>query len=93
MGLSLLSIAIFFQFSYNSDTGIRGAKYKRKEKNMALDYTIKCEALKCTKEVMVAKMSNSAITMNSSGGKDVALFMEEIYNGFLKMYEDVYSEN
>ena len=57
---------------------------------MALNYTFKRAALDYTKELMVAKMSNSTITMEEETGKNVALFMREVYNEFVELFEDVY---
>ncbi len=33
-----------------------------------------------TVEITIAKLSNSSITPNADNGKDVAKFMQEIYN-------------
>jgi len=57
---------------------------------MALDSRLKRVALDYTKELMVAKMSNSTITMEEKNGKNVALFMHEIYNEFVELLEDTY---
>lgn len=57
---------------------------------MALDSRLKRVALDYTKELMVAKMSNSTITMEEKNGKNVALFMREIYNEFVELLEDTY---
>ena len=57
---------------------------------MALDPRIKKVAIDYTKELMVAKMSNSTITMEEKTGKNAALFMREIYNGFVELLEDTY---
>ncbi len=57
---------------------------------MALDYRHKRAALDYTKELMVAKMSNSSVVMEDKSGKDVSSFMREIYNEFVELFEDVY---
>lgn len=57
---------------------------------MALDPRIKKVAIDYTKELMVAKLSNSIITMEEKTGKNVALFMREIYNEFVELLEDTY---
>ncbi|WP_024295025.1 hypothetical protein [Lacrimispora indolis] len=57
---------------------------------MALDPRIKKVAVDYTKELMVAKLSNSVITMEEKTGKNVALFMREIYNEFVELLEDTY---
>ena len=36
-------------------------------------------ALTTAKEIVIAKMENSAVRANKDGGKDVADFFEEIY--------------
>lgn len=57
---------------------------------MPLDYNLKLKALQNTKDLMVSKMSSSATEMKKESGKDAAEFMEEIYNGFIRLYEQAY---
>lgn len=57
---------------------------------MDLNFSAKKYAFDCTKDLMVAKMSNSTITMNEETGKNTASFMREIYNEFIELLEDVY---
>lgn len=60
---------------------------------MALNYNLKRAALDYTKELMVAKMTNSTVVMEEKTGKNVALFMREVYDGFIELFEDVYDSD
>jgi len=43
--------------------------------------------LNTTKEIVVAKMTSSAVSTNKAGGKSVADFVEEIYNKLVELVE------
>lgn len=42
-------------------------------------------ALEATKELVSAKLSNCNLIINENGGKDVAEFIEEIYNKLVEL--------
>lgn len=52
-------------------------------------FRAKNKALEITAEIVKAKMANSTISSNALGGKDVADFFKEIYQGVLEVAETV----
>lgn len=51
--------------------------------------TTNMRLIEMTKEITVAKMSNSGLSVCKEGGERTAAFMEEIYNKLVELYEKV----
>ncbi len=45
--------------------------------------------IEMVKDITVAKMSDSSISPNKNGGRDVADFMQEIYNKLVELNDNI----